>query len=183
MDLFESDDVYIGCPFASSSTAVLLRNREGGGLGLLQDTQLIETLAHFSRERIPERLVGHPSRTLQYTDIQTGSFMPKLLGKLVIILREICPGLTLCRAYGEFEATRDCSDFTCASFLNKVGKKTPVLQRVSTVGPEAGSADTTRDVHGWAMKFYTDEGNLDWVFNNTVCPSSTCLYVNLNTFF
>ncbi|KAJ5656906.1 hypothetical protein N7507_008856, partial [Penicillium longicatenatum] len=70
-------------------------------------------------------------------------------------------------AYGEFEATRDCSDFTSASFLNKVGKKTPVLQRVSTVGPEAGSADTSRDVHGWALKFYTDEGNMDWVFNNT----------------
>lgn len=76
--------------------------------------------------------------------------------------------LTCLRCYGEFEATRDCSDFTCASFLNTVGKKTPVLQRVSTVGPESGSADTTRDVHGWAMKFYTDEGNLDWVFNNTV---------------
>ncbi|KAL3454197.1 catalase-like domain-containing protein [Aspergillus insuetus] len=73
-------------------------------------------------------------------------------------------------SYGTFEATHDCSDFTSASFLNMAGKKTPVLLRVSTVGPEAGSADTSRDVHGWAMKFYTDEGNLDWVFNNTpVC--------------
>lgn len=79
--------------------------------------------------------------------------------------------LKICRCYGEFEATRDCSDFTSASFLNKAGKKTPVLQRVSTVGPESGSADTSRDVHGWAMKFYTDEGNQDFVFNNTVCPS------------
>ncbi|GLI74388.1 catalase A [Penicillium ochrochloron] len=114
-----------GCPFASSSTAVLMRGQQGGGLGLLQDTQLIETLAHFSRERIPER------------------------------------------AYGEFEATADCSDITSASFLNKAGKKTPVLLRVSTVGPESGSADTSRDVHGWGMKLYTDEGNLDWVFNNT----------------
>ncbi|KAJ5104757.1 hypothetical protein NUU61_002104, partial [Penicillium alfredii] len=122
-----------GCPFASNNTAVLMRNRAGGGLGLLQDTHLIETLAHFSRERIPERVVH-----------------AKAVG-----------------AYGEFEATRDCSDFTSASFLNSTGKKTPVLLRVSTVGPEAGSADTSRDVHGWAMKFYTDEGNLDWVFNNT----------------
>ncbi|CAI7612229.1 unnamed protein product [Penicillium manginii] len=122
-----------GCPFASSSTAVLMRNRDGGGLGLLQDTQLIETLAHFSRERIPERVVH-----------------AKAIG-----------------AYGEFEATADCSDLTCASFLNEVGKKTPVLLRVSTVGPESGSADTSRDVHGWGMKLYTDEGNLDWVFNNT----------------
>ncbi|KAJ5974780.1 hypothetical protein N7481_001365 [Penicillium waksmanii] len=122
-----------GCPFANSKTAVLMRGRQGGGLGLLQDTQLIETLAHFSRERIPERVVH-----------------AKAVG-----------------SYGEFEATRDCSDFTSASFLNKVGKKTPVLQRVSTVGPESGSADTSRDVHGWAMKFYTDEGNQDFVFNNT----------------
>lgn len=72
------------------------------------------------------------------------------------------------RAYGEFEATADCSDITSASFLSKAGKKSPVLLRVSTVGPESGSADTTRDVHGWAMKIYTDEGNQDWVFNNTV---------------
>lgn len=43
-----------------------------------------------------------------------------------------------------------------------------MLLRVSTVGPESGSADTSRDVHGWAMKLYTDQGNLDWVFNNTV---------------
>lgn len=72
------------------------------------------------------------------------------------------------RAYGEFEATADCSDITSASFLSKAGKKSPVLLRVSTVGPESGSADTARDVHGWAMKIYTDEGNQDWVFNNTV---------------
>ncbi|OKP12665.1 Catalase [Penicillium subrubescens] len=110
-----------------------MRGQQGGGLGLLQDTQLIETLAHFSRERIPERVVH-----------------AKAVG-----------------AYGEFEATADCSDITSASFLNKAGKKTPVLLRVSTVGPESGSADTSRDVHGWGMKLYTDEGNLDWVFNNT----------------
>ncbi|KAL4804253.1 catalase-like domain-containing protein [Aspergillus unguis] len=122
-----------GCPVANNQSAVLMRGRQGGGLGLLQDTQLIETLAHFSRERIPERVVH-----------------AKAVG-----------------SYGEFEVTRDCSDFTSASFLSKVGKKTPVLQRVSTVGGEGGSADTARDVHGWAMKLYTDEGNLDWVFNNT----------------
>jgi catalase len=72
------------------------------------------------------------------------------------------------RAYGEFEVTDDCTDITSASFLKEIGKKTKVLLRISTVGPERGSADTTRDVHGWAMKLYTDEGNLDWVFNNTV---------------
>ncbi|KAL1850301.1 catalase A [Paecilomyces lecythidis] len=100
-----------GCPYASNASSVQLRNTGGrggrGGLVLMQDTQLIETLAHFSRERIPER------------------------------------------------------------FLSQVGKKTPLLLRISTVAQEAGSSDTARDVHGWAMKLYTDEGNLDWVFNNT----------------
>ncbi|PYI09600.1 putative catalase [Aspergillus sclerotiicarbonarius CBS 121057] len=122
-----------GCPYARNDTSVQLRNGSGGGLVLLQDTQLIETLAHFSRERIPERTVH-----------------AKAAG-----------------AYGVFECTHDCTDITSASFLNTVGKKTDVLLRVSTVGPESGSADTTRDVHGWGMKLYTDEGNLDWVFNNT----------------
>lgn len=73
------------------------------------------------------------------------------------------------RAYGVFECTHNCTDITSASFLSTVGKKTDVLLRISTVGPESGSADTIRDVHGWAMKLYTDQGNLDWVFNNTVC--------------
>ncbi|EZF31746.1 hypothetical protein H101_04660 [Trichophyton interdigitale H6] len=121
-----------GCPYGSSTTTVQLRDGRAG-LSLLQDTQLIETLAHFSRERIPERHVH---------------------------------GI-LHRAYGEFTVTADCSDITSASFLSSVGKTTPVLWRASTVGPESGSADTVRDVHGWAMKLYTDEGNLDWVFNNT----------------
>lgn len=70
-------------------------------------------------------------------------------------------------AYGVFECTHDCTDITSASFLSTVGKKTDILLRISTVGPESGSADTIRDVHGWAMKLYTDQGNLDWVFNNT----------------
>lgn len=78
------------------------------------------------------------------------------------------PPLTLFSAYGEFEVTDDCSDLTSASFLSAIGKKTKCLLRISTVGPERGSADTVRDVHGWAMKLYTDDGNLDWVFNNTV---------------
>ena len=79
--------------------------------------------------------------------------------------------LTRLRAYGVFECTDDCTDITSASFLNTIGKNTDVLLRVSTVGPESGSADTVRDVHGWAMKLYTDQGNQDWVFNNTVSCS------------
>jgi len=78
-------------------------------------------------------------------------------------------------AYGEFEVTHDISHLTSAKFLNGVGKTTPLLQRISTVGPEKGSADTARDPRGWAIKFYTEEGNCDWVFNNTVSKSPHCL--------
>jgi catalase len=101
---------------------------------LLQDTQLIETLAHFSRERIPERVVHAHA-----------------VG-----------------AMGELEVTHDISHLTDAAFLNGLGKKTKALIRVSTVGPGAGSADTLRDVRGWALKLFTEEGNQDFVFNSIV---------------
>jgi catalase len=90
-------------------------------------------LAHFDRERIPERVVH-----------AKGS-----------------------GAYGYFEVTDDVSDLTCADFLSKVGKKTKVFTRFSTVGGEKGSADAARDPRGFATKFYTDEGVIDWVYNNT----------------
>jgi catalase len=102
------------------------------GLLLLQDTQLIETLAHFSRERIPERTV-HASGV---------------------------------GAWGELEVTHDISHLTSAKFLNGIGKKSKVLLRISTVGPERGAADCVRDVRGWGMKIFTEEGNQDFVFNS-----------------
>ncbi|KAL4807198.1 putative catalase [Aspergillus unguis] len=71
-----------------------------------------------------------------------------------------------CGAFGEFEVTHDISDITSADFLNGIGKKTRCMTRISTVGPERGAADPVRDVRGFAIKFYTDEGNNDWVFNN-----------------
>jgi catalase len=101
---------------------------------LLQDTQLIETLAHFSRERIPERMV-HASAV---------------------------------GAWGELEVTHDNSWLTSAKYLNGIGKKSQVLWRLSTVGPERGSAETVRDVRGWGMKVFTEEGNQDFVFNDIV---------------
>ena len=101
---------------------------------LFTSTQLFETLAHFSRERIPERSVH-----------------AKAAGAL-----------------GYYEVTDDISDLTDADFLTGVGKKTELLTRISTVGPEKGSADTVRDFRGWAFKFKTAEGNQDWVFNNQV---------------
>lgn len=100
---------------------------------LLADTHLLEKLAHFNRERIPERVVH-----------------AKGAG-----------------AFGYFEVTHDVTDYTCASFLSEVGKRTDLFARFSTVGGEKGSADSERDPRGFAVKFYTDEGNYDLVGNNT----------------
>ncbi len=103
------------------------------GPTLLEDVHLVEKLAHFSRERIPERVVH-----------------AKGAG-----------------AYGYFEVTHDVTQWTKAAFLGSVGKRTPVFVRFSTVKGELGSADTVRDVRGFAIKFYTEEGNYDLVGNNT----------------
>ena len=70
-------------------------------------------------------------------------------------------------AGGYFEVTADVTKYTKAKFLSKVGKKTDVFARFSTVGGEKGSADAERDPRGFAVKFYTEEGNYDFVGNNT----------------
>jgi catalase len=70
-------------------------------------------------------------------------------------------------AYGYFEVTADVTKYTKAKFLSKIGKKTEVFGRFSTVGGERGSADAARDPRGFAVKFYTEEGNYDFVGNNT----------------
>ena len=70
-------------------------------------------------------------------------------------------------AYGTFTVTHDISQYTKASIFNKVGKKTECFLRFSTVAGERGAADAERDVRGFAVKFYTDEGNWDLVGNNT----------------
>jgi catalase len=70
-------------------------------------------------------------------------------------------------AYGFFEVTADVRQWTKAAFLNTVGKRTPLLIRFSTVAGEQGYADTVRDPRGFAIKFYTEDGNYDLVGNNT----------------
>jgi len=69
-------------------------------------------------------------------------------------------------AHGYFEAYEDLSDVTRAVPFSKKGKRTPVFVRFSTVAGERGSTDTARDVRGFAVKFYTEEGNWDLVGNN-----------------
>jgi catalase len=99
---------------------------------LLQDHYLIQKMAQFNRERVPERVVH----------AKGGG------------------------AFGVFEATEDVSQFTRAGLFAR-GTRTDMLLRFSTVAGELGFPDTVRDPRGFAMKFYTDEGNYDLVGNNT----------------
>lgn len=69
-------------------------------------------------------------------------------------------------AHGYFECYQSMSEYTMAKFLQEPGKKTPVFVRFSTVAGFRGSADTARDVRGFATKFYTEDGNYDLVGNN-----------------
>lgn len=70
-------------------------------------------------------------------------------------------------AFGTFTVTKDISQFTRASIFSEIGKQTQMLARFSTVAGEMGAADAERDVRGFALKFYTEEGNWDLVGNNT----------------
>ncbi|QDP39043.1 catalase [Radiobacillus deserti] len=119
-----------GAPVGDNQNSITAGHR---GPTLIQDVHLLEKLAHFNRERVPERVVH-----------------AKGAG-----------------AHGVFEVTNDLSKYTKANFLSEVGKKTPMFIRFSTVAGELGSADTVRDPRGFAVKFYTDEGNYDLVGNNT----------------
>ena len=70
-------------------------------------------------------------------------------------------------AYGTFTVTHDIKKYTKASIFSEIGKKTELFSRFSTVAGERGAADAERDIRGFALKFYTDEGNWDLVGNNT----------------
>jgi catalase len=70
-------------------------------------------------------------------------------------------------AFGTLTITNDISKYTKAKLFDKVGKQTPMLARFSTVAGEQGAADAERDVRGFALKFYTEQGNWDLVGNNT----------------
>lgn len=70
-------------------------------------------------------------------------------------------------AYGTFTVTHDITRYTKARMFAEIGKKTPMFVRFSTVAGERGAADAERDIRGFALKFYTEEGNWDLVGNNT----------------
>lgn len=119
-----------GAPVADDNNSISAGER---GPLTFDNFRLFEKLAHFNRERIPERVV-HARGT---------------------------------GAYGTFTLNESLSDHTIASFLQNVGDQTPVFIRFSTVGGGQDSSDYARDPRGFAVKFYTQEGNFDLVGNNT----------------
>ncbi|MFI6319330.1 catalase [Nonomuraea sp. NPDC050556] len=119
-----------GAPVADNQNSL---SAGPGGPLLIQDQQLLEKLARFNRERIPERVVH-----------ARGS-----------------------GAFGVFEVTDDVSPYTRAHFLGEAGRRTEVFVRFSTVAGGLGSGDAVRDPRGFAVKFYTEQGNYDLVGNNT----------------
>ncbi|MCX4171231.1 MULTISPECIES: catalase [Paraburkholderia] len=119
-----------GAPVADNQNSMTAGAR---GPVVLQDVWLLEKLAHFDREVIPERRVH-----------AKGS-----------------------GAFGTLKVTHDISRFTKAKVFAEVGKDTPLFMRFSTVAGERGAADAERDVRGFSIKFYTEEGNWDVVGNNT----------------
>ena len=102
------------------------------GPSLLEDYQLIEKLAHFDRERVPERVVH-----------------ARGFG-----------------AHGVFKVANSMKRYTKAKFLEEEGKETPLFVRFSTVIHGLHSPETLRDPRGFSVKFYTEEGNYDFVGNN-----------------
>src|SRR5262245_53483833 len=94
-----------------------------------------------------------------------------LLEKLANLNREIIPERRMhakgSGAFGTFTVTNDITKYTRAKIFEKVGKKTEMFARFTTVAGERGAADAERDIRGFALKFYTEEGNWDMVGNNT----------------
>lgn len=119
-----------GAPVADDNNSISVGPR---GPLTYDNHYLFEKLAHFNRERIPERVV-HARGTA---------------------------------AHGTFTVTKSLNDHTIANFLQEVGQKTDVFLRFSTVGGGQDSSDYARDPRGFAIKFYTKEGNWDMVGNNT----------------
>ncbi|HOI12499.1 MAG TPA: catalase, partial [Methanoculleus sp.] len=137
-----------------------------------------EQLDEFHQDPEQEYLTTNQGVRVSHTDdsLKTGERGPTLLEdfhfreKLTHFDHERIPERVVhargSGAHGYFQVYEPMTEFTRAAFLQDPGKKTPVFVRFSTVVGFRGSADTVRDVRGFATKFYTEEGNYDLVGNN-----------------
>jgi catalase len=134
----EQPDANENAPLTTAAGAPVVDNQNSITVGprgpvLMQDLWLIEKLAHFAREVIPERRMH-----------ANGS-----------------------GAFGTFTVTNDISRYTRAALFDRVGNSCEVVARFSTVAGERGAADAERDIRGFAVRFFTTQGNWDVVGNNT----------------
>jgi catalase len=118
-----------GCPVDDNQNSLTIGER---GPILLQDSYLLEKLQHFTRERIPERVV-HARGT---------------------------------GCYGYFELTEDITRYCKAQMFQKIGQQIPLFSRFSLVIATKGEPEAARDIRGFALKFYTEEGNWDLLCTN-----------------
>ncbi|KAI4869441.1 CATB protein [Hypoxylon rubiginosum] len=155
-----------GCPFADPSA---LRARQDGPIDGPVTSAMIDDSTGFFTDDVGGQIQEQDS-------LRAGDRGPTLLEdfifrqKITHFDHERVPERAVhargAGAHGTFTSYGDWSNITAASFLNSAGKETPVFVRFSTVAGSRGSADTARDVHGFATRFYTDEGNFDIVGNN-----------------
>ncbi|KAI0023208.1 CATB protein [Xylariomycetidae sp. FL0641] len=156
----------VGCPFADTSN--LHARAEGSVSSPVKEAMVDDSTGFFTDD------VG--GQITEQNSLKAGKRGPTLLEdyifrqKITHFDHERVPERAVhargAGAHGTFTSYGDWSNITAASFLSAEGKETPMYARFSTVAGSRGSADTARDVHGFATRFYTDEGNFDIVGNN-----------------
>ncbi|KOS21315.1 Catalase-3 [Escovopsis weberi] len=160
---------YASCPWADSGKTVARATAHGSdSRAHVEAFEVDDSQGYFTSD------VGGPIEDQQ--SLKAGSRGPTLLEdfifrqKITHFDHERVPERAVhargAGAYGTFTSYDNFENLTAASFLSAKNKKTPVFIRFSTVAGSRGSADTVRDVHGFATRFYTDEGNFDIVGNN-----------------
>ncbi|KZF18935.1 catalase-domain-containing protein [Xylona heveae TC161] len=166
-----------GCPFMDAEAADRLERRgtfpvnhteKAAGTKFLDQFTVNDTDSYSTTD------FGTPVD--DHTSLKAGDRGPTLLEDFVLRTRitrfdhERIPERVVhargAAAHGYFESYADWSNITAASFLGAAGKQTPIFLRFSTVAGSRGSIDSARDVHGFSLRFYTDEGNYDIVGNN-----------------
>lgn len=158
----------VGCPFANPGSQTLRARDDASSSDYLAEFELDDSTGYMTDD------VG--GQISEQNTLKAGRRGPSLLEdyifrqKITHFDHERVPERAVhargAGAHGTFTSYGDWSNITAASFLGEAGKQTPVFTRFSTVAGSRGSADTARDVHGFAVRFYTDEGNFDIVGNN-----------------
>lgn len=146
------------CPMEKNGLGAPLSSKNERGQGK------ITTVAGAPVESNHDAMTAGPRGPMMLQDVW-------FLEKLAHFDREVIPERRMhakgSGAFGTFTVTHDISQYTKAKIFSEIGKQTELFARFSTVAGERGAADAERDIRGFALKFYTEEGNWDMVGNNT----------------